>query len=108
MDTKKDPPPDDGSDGLSGFETEMDRLSLSSALADFEVANARTIELTQQLVDASQSYKALEQAGAEVSEELVQLRAEHEALKAQYEEVLATKAFRIAKAIWGIRKLIRV
>lgn len=49
------------------FPLDLDRVSLEQALRDFEVANARVLDLTQRLI-------ASERRRAEVENELLQLR----------------------------------
>jgi hypothetical protein len=78
------------------LEREMDRLSLEHALRDFEVANARVVDLTQRLIGAGQELVALR-------EELERLRREHEELRATHEQMRRSKAFKLAGRIWAIR-----
>ena len=49
---------------------QMDALSLRQALVDFEVANARTRDLTQRLVELAEDNQRLERELAEVREQL--------------------------------------
>ena len=77
-------------------EHELDRLSLAQALRDFEVANARVVDLTQRLVGASQELVAARQ-------ELETLRREHEELRAEHDQMRRSRAFRLASKIWAIR-----
>ena len=43
----------------ANLEREMDRLSLEQALRDFEIANARAVDLTKRLIEANQQIKDL-------------------------------------------------
>lgn len=52
------------------FPLDLDRVSLEQALRDFEIANARVLDLTQRLI-------ASERRRAEVENELQQLRQSH-------------------------------
>ena len=61
----------------------LDRLSLEQALTDFEVANARVIDLTKRLVEAS--------------DELIRLRHEVELLRPEAEAARGSRAFLIAR-----------
>ena len=49
---------DHGFDAES-LEREMDRLSLDQALRDFEIANARVIDLTKRLLEANAQIRSL-------------------------------------------------
>ena len=80
----------------SELEREMVRLSLTQALRDFEVANARVVDLTQRLIGAGHELVA-------VREELERLRREHEELRATHEQMRRSKAFKLAGRIWAIR-----
>jgi hypothetical protein len=69
----------------------MHALSLEQALIDFEIANARVVDLTQRLVEAT------EQA-AELRTELELLRIEHQRLQTDYGAVMRSRALRLAAA----------
>ena len=56
----------------------VDRLSLIQALKDFEVANARVLDLTHRLT--------------ELNQELLELRSEHERLRIAHNQTLARRA----------------
>jgi hypothetical protein len=56
----------------------VDRLSLTQALKDFEVANARVLDLTHRLT--------------ELNQELLELRSTHERLRIEHNKVLARRA----------------
>jgi exonuclease VII small subunit len=47
-------------DAMSGLDREMDRLSLEQALRDFEIANARVIDLTRRLLEANDQIRSLQ------------------------------------------------
>jgi hypothetical protein len=66
----------------SGLEREMDRLSTEQALRDFEIANARTIDLTQRLVDLSHEVTRLRAQVVDAQEQAAAARAENEAIRA--------------------------
>lgn len=76
--------------------SEIDRLSLDHALHDFEVANARVVDLTQRLIGAGREL-------ATVKEELAVLRREHEELVATHEQMQRSRAFKLATRIRTIR-----
>jgi len=66
----------------AGVERGLDRLSLEQALRDFEIANARTIDLTQRLIDASKEISRLRGQVVEAQEQAAATRAENAALRA--------------------------
>lgn len=78
---------------------EMDALSLRQALRDFEVANARAIDLTQRLIAANSQILDLQR-------ELDVLRLEYSELDATHEAMRGSQAFRLADKIWTLRNLI--
>jgi hypothetical protein len=83
------------------FEAEMDELSLRQALMDFEVANARVLDLTQRLVEAQAVITQLRT-------ELESLRIEHSQLASLHERMKTSRAFRSAEKLWALRNAIGI
>ncbi|MGH2706065.1 MAG: hypothetical protein ACRDJ4_13530 [Actinomycetota bacterium] len=83
------------------LERELDRLSLHQALLDFEIANARVVDLTERLVESSKS-------AAQLRHDLEKLKFKHAALEAEHRRILGSKAFRLVKLIWAIRRELNV
>jgi predicted nucleic acid-binding Zn-ribbon protein len=79
---------------------QMDALSLRQALIDFEVANARTRDLTQRLVKLAEENGRLEH-------ELAELRAEIVAEREVWAQVKGSQAFRLASRIWNLRNALK-
>lgn len=75
---------------------EMDRLSLAQALHDFDVANARVVDLTQRLIGTGRELAA-------VREELAALQREHEELRSVHDRMQLSRAYKLANKIWAIR-----
>lgn len=75
---------------------EMDRLSLTQALHDFEVANARVVDLTQRLIGTGREL-------TETRQQLAALQRQHDELRATHESMQRSRAFRLANRIWAIR-----
>lgn len=75
---------------------EMDELALVQALHDFEVANARVVDLTHRLVDMGRELAVLR-------EELATLQREHGDLRLAHEQMQRSRAFKLANKIWAIR-----
>ena len=78
------------------LEEELDRLSLSQALVDAEMATARVIDLTERLVDAREQI-------VKVQSELEHLRIEYTRLRVEHEQMRSSAAFRLADRIWAVR-----
>jgi glycine cleavage system pyridoxal-binding protein P len=83
------------------LQSDMDALSLTQALTDFEVANARVLDLAQRLVEA-------EAMITQTKTELQELRIEHGALLAEHELMRSSKAYRSAEKVWALRNALRV
>jgi hypothetical protein len=91
------PSPTRSPDTLAG---QMDALSLQQALIDFEVANARTRDLTQRLVGLAADNQRLEH-------ELAEVREEFDRERALWTEVRGSHAFRLASRIWNLRNALK-
>lgn len=87
--------------GPTPLDKEMDELSLAQALRDFEIANARVIDLTQRLVEASSVI-------AELRTEVDVARTEMKELEQRHEAMQHSMAFRIASKLWALRNAFRV
>jgi hypothetical protein len=78
------------------LQEELDRLSLTQALVDAEMATARVIDLTERLVDAREQVVNLRS-------ELEHLRIEYTQYKVEQELLKSSAAFRLADRIWTVR-----
>jgi hypothetical protein len=94
-------------DDAAPIEETLDRLSLRQALLDFEVANARVLDLTSRLVDAQQEVAELRRghteqaaAGADVDG----LRADLADVTFRYDEILRSRTYRLALVLRRIRE----
>lgn len=87
---------------------EIDRISLAQALLDAEVANLRAIDLTKRLMESAQDNTALKRRVESLEDELSTVRSQYRALQANHKELVSTKAFKLMKVIWAIRKAINV
>jgi hypothetical protein len=83
------------------LEDELDRLSLTQALVDAEMATARVIDLTERLVDAREQITNLRS-------ELEHLRIEYTQYKVEQEQIKSSAAFRMADRIWAVRNALGV
>jgi len=90
-----------GSDERSEFERHLDGISLQRALIDFDVANARVIDLTHRCVEAVEEIKRLRH-------DLETLRIQHGNVLAELDRTRSTKAYRIAQRIWALRRALDV
>jgi hypothetical protein len=82
------------------LESEMHSLSLEQALVDFEVANARVVDLTQRLVAAGEEI-------AELRRELETLRAQRRDMERQIDAFARSRALRFAAAARGVMRAVR-
>jgi hypothetical protein len=79
---------------------QMDRLSLEQALRDFELANARVLDLTQRIITATNEINSLRH-------QLESLRIEYAALVAHNEEMARSRAFKVARVLSDLRRTLR-
>jgi hypothetical protein len=84
-------------DPSAGLREELDRLSLTQALLDFEVANARVTDLTQRLIEASNEIAA-------VRDELDRRSAQLADLDRAHRQMADSTTWKIAKAIEALRR----
>lgn len=91
----------------------LDRLSLTQALKDFEVANGRVIDLTERLVITAEELLATREEVDAVRAERDELRAELDDLTRRYEELrdthartLERKSVKLGQAVWQARRSI--
>jgi hypothetical protein len=89
-----------GEAGTTELERELDRLSLEQSLRDFDVANARAIDLTQRLVDLSKEV-------ANLREQLVGAHAAVESARLENEAIRASLTFRMQGWVDRLRRLRR-
>ena len=78
------------------LQDELDRLSLTQALVDAEMATARVIDLTERLVNARQQIVNLRS-------ELEHLRIEYTQYRVEQEQAKSSAAYRLASRIWAVR-----
>ncbi len=86
--------------GDTQLEREMDRLSLEQAVRDFEIANARVVDLTQRLITANQRIVEL-QAMNDASETTLT------AVQSLYAELAGSRAYQTAQKLGALRSLLR-
>lgn len=91
--------PEEASGG--SLDDQLDRLSLQRALVDFEVANARVIDLTHRYVEATEEIKQLRH-------DLETLKIEHARALADIDQMRGTRAYRTAERIWALRRALNV
>jgi hypothetical protein len=82
------------------LERELDRLSVEQALRDFEIANARTIDLTQRLADLSTEVRVLRERLVSSQEALAASQAENRAIR-------GSTTFRLTELTTKIRTRLR-
>ena len=85
---------------VTELDRELDRLSVEQALRDFEIANARTIDLTQRLVDLSHEVTDLREQLVAAQEAFAAARVENQAIR-------ASATFRLAELSTKMRARLR-
>lgn len=75
---------------------ELDALSLEQALRDFDVANARTVDLSQRVIKLSAEL-------AQRDAEILRLRADAGRARAELDRVVGTRAYRLAQRYWAAK-----
>ena len=88
-------------EAVDDVERELDRLSLTQALRDFDVANARVRDLTERLMAATREL-------TETRKELAKVQAELDSLRDTHDRMRSSAAFRLANRIWEIRGFLRI
>lgn len=83
------------------LEEQLDRLSLTQALVDAEMATARVIDLTERLVDAREQLVNLRS-------ELEHLRIEYTQYRVQQEQMQSSAGYRLAARIWAVRNALGI
>jgi hypothetical protein len=71
----------------------LDQISLEQTLLDFEIANARVVDLTKRLVEAT--------------DELIRLRHQTELLRREAEAARGSRAFTLARQARTLIRLLR-
>jgi predicted nuclease with TOPRIM domain len=77
---------------------EMDALSLEQALKDFDVANARVLDLSKRLTGMTAEH-------LELRDETERLRNENARLRAELDELKANRAYKMAQQVWTVRRI---
>jgi hypothetical protein len=86
---------------------ELDRLNLEQALIDFEIANARVVDLTGRVTGLSSELLRLRTEVGDVRLQLAQARAEAEVLRAESAEIKRSLAYRAARKLGDGRAAMR-
>ena len=86
----------------------LDRINLTQALLDFEIANARVLDLTSRVVDSNKRVLKL-QAEADASRlALDGARADIAELQRRIVEVEESTTYRAAQKLGSLRRLLRL
>lgn len=91
---------DNGHEFADSLTDQMDRLSLEQALRDFEIANARVLDLTQRLITATQEINQLRH-------QYESLRIEHGIIAAEHNQILSSRAYQFARLVGQARRALR-
>ena len=117
-----DQPPslDPSVDGLT-LAQQIDQLSLTQALLDFEVANARVLDLTARVVDAGNASIRMQAEADAARAETAEFRVAHAstrhelemaalraaAAEARVREIESSRSYRAARMLARVRRLLR-
>jgi hypothetical protein len=92
----------------------LDQISLEAALLDFEVANARVVDLTKRLVEATDDLIRMQHetevqrlASGGVRREAEALRRETDLLRLEVEAARGSRAYRLAREAHGLIRFLR-
>ena len=86
---------------------QMDELSLTQALLDFEMANARVLDLTARLVEANGRVLGL-QAGADAARRTIdEVRGSLAAKEAELADLKSSRAFKLGERIQTLLRVLR-
>jgi hypothetical protein len=103
-----------GPDAASGAPTStnllprlIDQISLEAALLDFEVANARVVDLTKRLVEATDDLIRLQNETEFRRLEAEALRREADLLRLEAEAARGSRAYKLARQAHGLVRLLR-
>lgn len=91
----------------SPLPSRLDQLSLEQALLDFEVANARVVDLTERLVEATDDFIRLQHESELLRLEAEPLRRETELLRLEAEAARGSRAYKLAQRAHGLIRLFR-
>lgn len=89
------------------LEQEIDRISLSQALLDADIATSRVVDLTRRLVEAGDHIAQLQGEVAALRGRIAELEGQVAAAQEEVANIVSTKAFRIADRLWAIRRAVR-
>jgi hypothetical protein len=92
--------------GADELTRRLDRINLTQALLDFEIANARVLDLTARVVDSNKRVLTL-QAEADASRLALEgARADIAELQRRIAEVEASTTYRTAQKLGSLRRLL--
>lgn len=99
MSTEPTPEPPRDPGGVTSLD--MDKVSLEQALRDFEIANARVVDLTQRLITLTKQLQ-------DTQDEVERLRVEARLARTEADTIRNSKAYRTAQQLGQLRALIRL
>jgi predicted nucleic acid-binding Zn-ribbon protein len=79
---------------------DLDQISLEQALRDFEVANARVVDLTQRVISLTRQLR-------DTQDEVERLRIEARSARAEAEAIKRSRAYNIARHLGDLRSILR-
>ena len=86
---------------------QMDELSLTQALLDFEMANARVLDLTARLVEANGRVLGLQAEADAARRTIDEVRGSLAAKEAELAELKSSRAFKLGERIQTLLRVLR-
>lgn len=94
--------------GADELTRRLDRINLTQALLDFEIANARVLDLTSRVVDANKRVLKLQAQADESRAALDGAHAGVVELERRLAEVEGSTSYRAARKLGSLRSLLRL
>lgn len=105
---KAEPPVDALTMGRDELTRRLDRLNLTQALLDFEIANARVLDLTARLVDSNKRVSKLQGEADSSRAALDGARTDIAELQRRIAEVESSTTYRVAQKLGSLHRLRRL
>ncbi len=93
--------------GAEELTRRLDRLNLTQALLDFEIANARVLDLTSRVVDSNKRVLKLQAEADSARQALDGARADIAELQRRIADVEDSTTYKAAQKLGSVRRLLR-
>ena len=96
-----------GEETRAALRREMDALSLTQALLDFEMANARVLDLTARLVEANGRVLGLQAEADAARRTIDEVRSSLAAKEAELVDLKASRSYKLAERLQTLLRVLR-